>query len=937
MKKMFTAVVLLLVGIVASVAQTQMPPIPVDDAVRIGKLDNGLTYYIRHNEWPEHVANFYIAQRVGSIQEEESQRGLAHFLEHMAFNGSEHFKGNGIIEYTRSLGVEFGSDLNAYTSIDQTVYRVCNVPTTRQSALDSCLLVLKDWSNGLLLEKKEIDKERDVIHNEWRMGEGAQQRILTRALPKLYPGSKYGERMPIGLMSVIDNFKPKELRQYYQKWYRPDNQAIIVVGDIDVDYTEAQIKALFGNIKVKKGAVPVVREQVPDNEEAIYVFDKDKEQQVNQLFIFMKHDNTQPEEKVNMDYLIEVYVKSVIAEMFNARLRELTEDEQCPFVQAQGDDDDYLLSSTKGAFGVMGAPKEGRDMETLTALMREMRRAALFGFTETEYERAKANFLSALEKQYTNRDKISNDYYGNDYRDHYLQNEPIPSIETLYQTMQMLAPNIPVEVVNQVLPELISDNDKNLVVMEWAREADGLTYPTEQDMRDAIAKARAEELTAYVDNVRNEPLMAEMPEPGKIVGEKKNTTLGYTELKLSNGATVLLKPTDFKADEVRLQAFSKGGESLYGAEDYSNLKVFDEVIGYSGIGNFSSNELTKALAGKEVNADATMGLTQQYVTAHSTPKDLETMFQMMYLYFTAINKDEKQFQNLMTTLDMQLKNMSLNPQMVFSDSLSETMYSHNPRFSVLKAEDLPNVNYDRILQIAAERFKNAGQFTFVIVGNFDEQQIRPYIEQYVAALPATGEKPENFRDVRTFFQGKVSNHFTVKTESPNAISMECWKGEMPYTLESAVKIDALGQVLSQIYLATIREEESAAYTCGASGSFDLSGTAPLAQLVAYSMGNPEKNARAVELLVKGMNDCAQNVDPVVLQKVKDYMLKQADINAKTNGHWVNILTTWKDYGLDFQTNYKKTVEALTPASLSQFIRTLLGSGANAEVVMMPEE
>ncbi len=937
MKKMFTAVVLLFAGIVAGMAQTQMPPIPVDDAVRIGKLDNGLTYYIRHNEWPEHVANFYIAQRVGSIQEEESQRGLAHFLEHMAFNGSDNFKGNDIIEFTRSLGVEFGSDLNAYTGIDQTVYRVCNVPTTRQSALDSCLLILKDWSNGLTLDKKEIDKERDVIHNEWRLGEGPSQRMITRSLPKMYPGSKYGERMPIGLMSVIDNFKPKELKQYYQKWYRPDNQAIIVVGDIDVDHTEAQIKALFGGIKVKKGAPQVVREQVPDNEEAIYVFDKDKEQQMNQIFIFMKHDARQPEEKANMDYLIEVYVKAVIAEMLNARLREMTEDEACPFFQAMGDDDDYLLASTKDAFQLIGVPKEGKDMETLTALMCEARRVALYGFTATEYERAKANFLSSLEKQYTNRDKITNSQFGDDYRDHYLSNEPIPSLENLYQTMQMLAPNIPVEVVNQVLPQLISDSDKNLVVMEWAHEADGLTYPTEQDMKDAVAKARAQELTAYVDNVKDEPLMAELPQPGKIVSEKKESLLDYTELKLSNGATVILKPTDFKADEVRLQAFAKGGESLYGAEDYANLKLFDDVIGYSGIGNFSNNELTKALAGKEVNANATMDLIRQYVTAHSTPKDLETMFQMMYLYFTAIKKDEKQYQNLMTTLDMQLKNMHLNPQAVFSDSMAQVMYNHNPRFAIPKAEDLPNVNYDRILEIAAERFKNAGQFTFVIVGNFDEQQIRPFIEQYVAALPATGEKPENFRDVRTFFQGKVSNHFTVKTESPNAISMECWKGEMPYTLESAVKIDALGQVLSQIYLATIREEESAAYTCGASGSFDLSGTAPLAQLVAYSMGNPEKNARAVELLVKGMNDCAQNVDPVVLQKVKDYMLKQIDIDAKTNGYWVNAITKWKDYGLDMHTNYKRTVQALTPASLSQFTRTLLGSGSSAEVVMMPEE
>jgi zinc protease len=503
--------------------------------------------------------------------------------------------------------------------------------------------------------------------------------------------------------------------------------------------------------------------------------------------------------------------------------------------------------------------------------------------------------------------------------------------------MNMLAPNIPVEVINQALPEMITDSDKNLVVLEWAREADGLTYPTEADMKEAVAKARAEELAAYVDNVKDEPLMPELPQAGKIVSETKNTQLGYTELKLSNGATVILKPTDYKDDEVRLQAFSMGGKSLYGTADYCNLKVFDEVIGMSGIGNFSSNELTKALAGKEVNSDATMGLTRQYVTAHSTPKDLETMFQMMYLYFTAINKDEKQYQNLVNMLETQLKNMNLNPQFVFSDSLTNVIYSYNPRFSVLKADDLKNVNYDRILEIARERFKNASQFTFVIVGKFDDQQIRPFIEQYVAALPTTGEKPEKYKDVRTFFKGEIKNHFTIKTESPNAMTVNVWNAKMPYTLENIVKLDAVGQVLSQIYLATIREAESAAYTCGSNGNFDLSGTDPIVRLVAISQGNPEKNARAAELLLEGINKSAKLVDADILQKVKDYMLKQADIDAKDNGHWVNVLTTWKDYGLDIQTNYKKTVSALTPESLAKFIRDLMAAGNHAEVIMMPEK
>ena len=937
LKRMFVAA-LMMFSMTAMVAQEmQMPPIPVDPAVRIGKLDNGLTYYIRHNEYPEHVANFYIAQRVGSINEDESQRGLAHFLEHMAFNGSEHFKGNGIIEFTRSLGVEFGSDLNAYTSIDQTVYRVCDVPTKRATALDSCLLILKDWSNGLSLEPDEIDKERDVVHNEWRLGEGPSQRMLQRALPKVYPGSKYGVRLPIGLMSVIDSFKPQTLRAYYHKWYRPDNQAIIVVGDVDVDHMEAKIKELFAGIKVDPNAPKVVPELVPDNKEAIYVYEKDKEMQMANVFVMMKHEATKPEEKSSMAYLVQDYAISVISQMINQRLSEMTQDAACPFFQGFADDDNYLLSSTKDCFELIGIPKEGKEMETLQVLYREAMRARKFGFTATEYERAKADYLSGLEKRYTNRDKRKNDEFGNAYRDHYLTNEPIPPLDVLYQTMQQIAPNIPVQAINQMLPELISATDSNLVVMIMAQEKEGKVYPTEKDMAAAVAAARAEKLEAYVDNVKNEPLVdVATIKAGKIVSESENKTFGYKELKLSNGATVILKKTDFKDDEVQMQAFAMGGKSMFGAADYTNLKVFDQVIGMSGLGNFSSTELQKALAGKECNADAALGNTRQYVTAHSTPKDIETMMQMQYLYFTGINKDEKQFQNLMTQLDMALKNKSLSPDAVFSDSLAATMYAHNPRFTQIDHKDLKDINYDRILEMAKDRFKNAGQFTFVFCGNFDEQTLRPLIEQYVASLPATGAKAEDFKEVLTLAKGEVVNNFKVKTESPKATAYEMWYADMPYTLENIVKLDAVGQVLSMIYLKTIREDESAAYSCGAFGRFNNSSRQAKAQLQAYCPMNPDKQEIAVRLLHEGIANMQKAVDADQLKKVKEYMLKQIDVDAKKNGYWINTITTYKEFGLDVYTDYKKTVEALTTDSVRDFLNQLLKSGNHTEVIMLPE-
>ena len=939
---MFVALLTLVCSVVMVAQEMQLPPIPVDPAVRMGKLDNGLTYYIRHNGYPEHVANFYIAQRVGSIQEDENQRGLAHFLEHMAFNGSEHFpskpEGKSIIDYTRSLGVDFGGDLNAYTSIDQTVYRICDVPSKRATALDSCLLILKDWSNGLLLEADEIDKERDVVHNEWRLGEGPSQRMITRSLPKMYPGSKYGLRMPIGLMSVIDSFKPQTLRAYYHKWYRPDNQAIIVVGDVDVDHMEAKIKELFGGIKVDANAPKVVPEAVPDNKEAIYIFDKDKELQMTQILVMMKHDATPEAEKTNMAYLIQDYVTDVISSMFSQRLTEMTQEESCPFFQAFAYDGQYMLSKTKDCFNMIAVPKEGKDLEALQVLMREARRVSEFGFTASEYARAQADYLSALEKKYTNRDKRKNEEFGNEYRDHYLNNEPIPPLDVLYQIMQQIVPNIPVAAVNQAVPELLTATDNNLVVILWEQEADGKVYATEADMAAAVAAARAEKIEAYVDNVKDEPLVdVTKIKAGKIVKETENKQFGYKELKLSNGATAILKKTDFKDDEVRMQAFAMGGMFMYGAADYTNLKVFNDVIGYSGIGAFSSNELTKALAGKEVNADATLGNTRQYVTAHSTPKDIETMMQMQYLYFTAINKDEKQFQNLMTSYEMALKNKSLSPDAVFKDSLTATLYAHNPRFTSLDVKDLKDINYDRILEIAKDRFKNAGQFTFIFVGNFDENTLRPLIEQYVASLPAIKKKKaEDFKEMLTLAKGEVVNKFTVKTESPKATAAETWYADMPYTLENEVKLDAVGQILTMIYLKTIREEESAAYSCGAYGFFNRSSHQPKATLQSYCPMNPDKQELAVRLMHEGIANMQKAVDADLLTKVKENMLKTYDINVKKNDYWINTITTFKEEKLDFYTDYKKTVEALTVDNVRDFLNQLLKSGNHIETIMTPE-
>jgi zinc protease len=936
LKKLFVASLLLVTATTTSMAQ-EMPSIPVDPDVKIGKLDNGLTYYIRHNAWPEQRAEFYIAQRVGSIQENDEQRGLAHFLEHMCFNGTENFKGNDIIKWCETIGVKFGRDLNAYTSIDQTVYNISNVPTTREGIVDSCLLILHDWADGLLLEAGEIDKERGVIHEEWRMRTTATMRMLERDLPRLYPNSKYGHRMPIGLMEIIDNFKPEVLRAYYEKWYRPDNQAIIVVGDVDVDKVEQKIKNLFAPIKMPQNPAPVVAEAVPDNKEAIFVVDKDKEMQYSIVQLMFKSDPVPDEVKGNMQYLVIDYLKDACIGMLNDRLTELAQKADCPYLQGGVDYDQYLLSKTKDAFNISVLPKEGQTEAALKAAFIEARRAAQFGFTATEYQRYKQNFISQLDKQYSNKEKRFNSQFVNEYVKNYLDNEPIPGLDDYYQVMKQLAPMLPLETVNEVMKSFFEDKDSNMVVLNMNQEKEGAVYPTEASLKKAIDEARATQLEAYVDNVKNEPLITKMPKAGKIVKEVASKKFDYKELTLSNGAKVILKHTDLKKDQVILASEGFGGSSLYGEKDFANIKMFDDAIEASGLGNFSHTELEKAMAGKIASASMALGRDRANITGSSTPNDVEAMLQLVYLYFTNINKDQESYDNMMKTTELMLKNKLLQPEAVFSDSLTLTVQNHSKRFAPLTMDDLEKVSYDRILEMAKEQTSNAAAYTFTIIGNYDEATIRLLIEQYLASLPAQ-KKVVKGKDVYETFKGEVINDFKRKMETPKAIAVMVWANtQMKYTLDNIIRADMVGQILSMIYTEKIREEASAAYSVLAQAGLSRDDYRTTGTVLVYCPMKPEKGDVATKIMLDEVNNMAKSVDAEKLNKVKEYMLKNVDDQAKTNNYWIRVIGRLRDYGVDVHTDYKKVVEAQTPDAISAFMQEFLKPGNRAEVIMLPEE
>ena len=925
---------LLCMALVSMAQQPQMPSIPTDPNVRIGKLDNGLTYYIRHNELPEDRADFYIAQKVGSILEEENQRGLAHFLEHMCFNGTTNFPGKGIINWLESIGVKFGENLNAYTSIDETVYNIDNVPVIRDGIVDSCLLILHDWANDLTLAEKEIDNERGVIHEEWRTGQGAMMRMYEQALPKAFEGSKYGHRLPIGTIEVIDNFPYQALRDYYEKWYRPDQQGIVVVGDIDVDKVEAKIKEIFSPIKMPANAAERVYEQVPDNKEPIITITKDKEQPTTMIYIWHKHPATPNEAKGNMGYLVQNYMFSMIESMLNARLEELRQSANPPFIAAAAEESDFLLAKTTKAFAGLAISKEDGIPTAISTLVREIERARKFGFTSSEYARAKADYLRALESAYNERDKMKNDEYVQEYVNHFLNNEPIPGIEAEYAIMNQLVPNIPIEAINSILPQLIKD--ENIVINVFGPDKEAMVYPTEAEILKILQDTKVEEITAYEDNVSDEPLMKEVPKAGKIMKTEEGP-FGSTALTLSNGVRVVIKNTDFKADEIRMTAFSPGGNSVFGTSEPLQVKMLNSVAGLGGIGNFSNVDLEKVLAGKKVSISASInGLTER-VSGSCSPKDLETLMQLVYLTFTAPRMDDAAFESFKQRTKASLANQEANPMTALTDTLQKELYGNHPMAGRIKSEMIDQIDYNRIMEMYKDRFKEAGDFTFLFVGNINLEEAKPLIETYLGGLPTINRK-ENFKDIEMDIRkGTHKNVFEKQMETPKATVISVISGHCDFTPKNNLLMAMLSQIMNMVYIETIREKECASYGVSAMGQMNCY-PKPEANFQIYFETDPAKREKMEQIVMSELQKVAQEgPNPEHLAKVKEYMLKQYTESIKENGYWLNQLHEYYFSNIDMNTNYEKLVNEMTAEDVKNFTKALLDQGNIIEVTMTAKE
>lgn len=927
--------VLIVMGLALNLTAQEMPKVPIDPKVRYGKLENGLTYYIRHNEKPKDRAEFFIAQNVGAILEEDDQNGLAHFLEHMAFNGTTNFPDKLIIEYFESIGVKFGSNINAYTSLDETVYNLSDVPTIRQSVVDSALLVLHDWSGCISLLGEEIDAERGVILEEWRTGAGAERRMWKESNYLKYPGSQYAKRDVIGDTAVINNFDHETIRAFYRKWYRPDLQAILIVGDVDVDYVENKIKEMFADISAKENAGERPIYPIHDNVDPLISVVKDPEARVTRIELEYKHDVMPAEMKESVvGYMMDL-VNDITYTIMGYRFDEITQKADAPFVLGMA----YYgsLVKSKDAFQMIAIPKEGQETEGLRALMVEAEKLKRFGFTNAEVERAKTDILKSLETAYKERDNQENKRLVREYVRHYLDGENIPGPEWEYSTTQALMPQITAEMINQVVSQYITE--ENMIISFMAPDKPSVIIPSEETILELLADVKASDIEFVEEEEIQRDLITKEPKKGKIKSITYDKDFGTTTWLLKNGVTVIFKPTDFKSDEILMSAFSPGGISkVKKTEDLITANLATSIVGNNGVGNFSQIDLNKALTGKVASVSPSISNYEEGFRGQSSVEDFETMLQLVYLYFTSPRKDDDAYEALLNMFKTSLANSANDPRKTFQDSVSVMLSNRHPRTVVLNLEALDQLNQDKALKIFKDRFAIPGDFTFVFTGNVntDSEEVQNAVLTYLGGLKSKRKK-EKITDHKMYFpRGLVENHFSRSMQITKASNFILYSGHMSYNLDNVVTMTALGNVLSMRYLESIREKEGGSYGVGVRGSLNKEPINQAAILMQFDT-DPDKQEHLMSIIHKEVDEIVENGPRADdLQKVKENMLKKISEDLKDNNWWSRIIKSYQTEGLNYVNDYQTAVESLSAEKLQTTLQKLVSQGNVLEVVMKPE-
>ena len=931
MKRLF----IFIAAIFAAAMAFGQTPLPNDPAVRTGKLENGMTYYIRHNDQPAQRAEFYLATDVGAFQEDDDQDGLAHFLEHMCFNGTKNFPGKSLLEWLQSIGAEFGRNINASTGFEQTQYMLNNIPVVRESILDSCLLVLHDYSHFVTNDPAEIDAERGVILEEKRTRNDASWRLFEKSLPYYYGDTPYARRTLIGGEEQLKTFKYESLTRFYETWCRPDLQAVIVVGDVDVDQVENKIKTIFADIPAAVNPQPKVLHKIPDNVDPIIGILTDPEMTSSSIEVMWKSE-PMPKELMNTDVafmmdIIKTYIRLIMRERFT----DITSQPDAPFLGGSF----YISNLCNSCDATEGSVsfKEGDAINAFTAFMTELEKMKRFGFTDGEVQRAKENIISSYERRVEAAPTRKNAEFVYPLLYNFYDNEPYMEPEMELQLAQMVCSQLNAALLSQVAAQLLTD--ENMVILYNGPEKAGLTNPTEEEIKAVLAAVKNAEIAANVEENLNEPFISGDLKGSKVKKEGQ-TIYGATEWTLKNGVKVVVLPTQYKQDQILFDISMDGGMSLVSTEDKVSFEdnIWALFQSNAGISKFSGTQVPKMLAGKNLSVSPYIGGTKHGVSGSSTPKDFETALQIAYLYFADPRFDEKEYETGIQQIKAILPNIANNPQFIFQNEMNKILYGNNPRIVQLNDETLAKANLATIERVYRELFKDAAGATLNIVGNVNPAEIKPLVEKYIGSI-AKGKKADqvNKDNIISIIKGKVDETVKIAMETPKSTVLQVYTAYMPVDTKTEVALEVANYVLDMIYTKTIREDEGGTYGVGTAMVGQREPEERVVIQISFDT-NPEQAPKLRELALKGLKELAENGPE--LEKFNmaiENFKKNIPETRLNNSYWMNNISEYLEHGYDYDAEYEAAVNSVTPEDVKAVLQAVLAQNNLIEITSAPKE
>lgn len=901
-------------------ANSKNQPLPTDPQLLMGRLDNGLTYYIRHNEQPKGRAEFRLVQSTGSLVEEEDERGLAHFLEHIAFQGSLHFPGLAMVDCLQQHGVPFGSCINASTGFDDTEFRISQVPTQQPELLDSVLLMLRDLSCGLTLDSLAIERERGVIEQEWRQSEGHTMRMYESVLPILLYGSRYPQRIAIGDMNVVRHFQRQQLVDFYRRWYCPGRQALVIVGDFDAQRMERQVQQLLGDIPSCEGDALVQEEVIPDHDGVNYALYTDPEASSSMVYLMFQHDPMPRHQRATLSYLQHNLVVALVQDLLSRRLQDLAGQEATPYEYATVYDRDFIVARSKQALTLAALAKQGRSLETLDTLLVEAARVVQHGFVESELQRARADMRASIESVLADVNNHQSADYVEEYVDHYSNGGYIPGVEAESQLMLNELEHIGVRQLNDYLRSVIKSDNVSVLISGPNSMGSQSLYPTSRDVIAHFGRIMHEPQSPYIDVTSEATLLANLPQRGAIVSETLDSLTGITTMQLSNGATVQLKPTDYSSNEILFNALSWGGEWAFGDSADVNVRVMSSLIEEASLGGHTVTELKKMLAGKQLSLSFQLNDPTEQLSGGCAPQDLETLLQIGYLYFTDVSIDDNTFAAFKDRLLSHVSQRANDPRTVYADSIASTIYCGNPMYRSLSRSDVEHIDPQRVLQLYRQRVADAGDFTFSMVGAFTIDQVRPLIERYIASLPDRGHREQQGGYVPPINHGYVDNMFRVPMRNPKTSVYVSLMGDCPYSFENEFLIDIAGDAIGAALLSYLRQEKN--------GIYDIASEATLSihhnrWMINYEFETAPDNRDSMLVAADYATQVIleQGISKELYEKMKEQIRLKHESSLHTNGYWMFALQQ-RIVGIDIIAGFEQFYPTLTQERINNFLHQL---------------